>query len=330
MFQLSHGKYQPGIHRGVSFADYASIRAVNKSSLALMADSPADCLRSLKGEYHKDSSGFALGSALDDLLTGGMTPEQFAAAHPTGGTCSAILASGKRKGQACGCATPSRYGDAWLCGKHCADLTPTFTAALTPDDLAACNGMASAILASDCRPLFDGCKGNQITVLWNDQETGLPCKCRIDLWSACQLVGSDSVESVHADVKSTKATTPHEFIREAQKYGYFLQEAVYLSGCRALDAMAGREEVHRRFVFAVACSQAYNPAGMHSGWLFEYSPASKDKAERERAYLMRKLKRCFDTGEFPEKKVSGVQIGEVQDYALTYFEEEQPTTENEK
>jgi hypothetical protein len=324
MIALTLAPYGPGIHRGMSFAEYAAIKAVNKSSLALVADSPADCLRSLKGEYRKDSSGFALGSALDDLLTGGMTEEQFAAAHPTGGTCSAILASGKRKGQACGCATPSRYGDAWLCGKHNAEQTPTFTAALTPDDMAACYGMAKAMLDSDCRPLFDGCKGNQIVVLWHDKETGLPCKARLDGWSACQLSGSEQVESCHFDVKQTKATTPHEFAREAQKYAYFLQESHYLSGCQALDNLAGRSYVSRRFVFAVACNTPYTPAGLHSAWVWEYSNEAKEKADMERMYLMRKLKHCLDAGNFPEKKIKGVQTGELSDYALNYMTEEQP------
>lgn len=321
MITLTLAPYGPGIHRGIPFADYAAIKAVNKSSLMLMADSPADCLRSLNGEYRKDSSGFALGSALDDMLTGNMTEEQFSAAHPTGGTCSAILASGKRKGQACGCATPSRYGDAWLCGKHNADQTPTFTAALTPDDLAACYGMAKAVLDSDCRPLFDGCKGNQITVLWNDKETGLCCKARLDGWSAAKLPGSEHVESIHWDLKSSKATTPRGFDRDAADYAYHLQQAHYLNGCAALDELAGREPVSRRFVFAVACSQPYNPAGMHSAWLYEYDNATAIAAEDERAHLMRRLAECFKTGEFPEKKISGVQVGTVPPWKFTHQSE---------
>lgn len=150
MITLTLGDRAPGVYENMPFDEYAQIKAVNKSSLMLMQHSPEDCLASLEGRYHKDSAGFAVGSALDDLLTGNMTPEQWSAAHPVASTCEAALASGARKGDPCGCETRNRYGDRWLCGKH-AEGQPSVTAKLTSDDLTAINGMRRAILDSDCR-----------------------------------------------------------------------------------------------------------------------------------------------------------------------------------
>lgn len=325
MITLTLGKYAPGIHKNMPFSEYAAIKAVNKSSLLHMQHSPEDCLASLEGRYHKDSTGFAVGSALDDLMTSNMTPDQWSAAHPVASNCQAMIDSKKSKnyGKPCGCEAKNRYGDQWLCGKHAPDEAPTAVASLTGSDMVAIKGMKDAILESDCNLLFQGMKGSQIVVLWHDKETGLPCKARLDGWSACQLPGSESVQSVHFDLKSTRCDTVHSFERDANSLGYWLQMSHYLNGCATLDESAGREPVERRFMFAVACSQPNGPLGRHDAYLWEYDAATLQQAEQERAHLMRKLKSCLDAGHFPPKKIQGVQTGTAPEWNFTFNREQQ-------
>lgn len=318
MITLSHGKYKPGIHRGMSFEEYAAIPAINKSSLAYMAESPAACLLSLQGKLHKDSSGFALGSALDDLLTGNLSDAEFTQRHPMAGTCEAPLKSGKRKGQPCGCSAKNRYEGGWMCDKHAPEADPIATAKLTADDYRALVGMAEAVRTSDTRLLLDGCKAHQVVVLWNDEETGLPMKARLDGWGACKLPDSEFVESVHFDWKTTSATSIREWESDANKYKYALQDCHYLAGCEALDKLDGREPSARRFVFGVVESQPTS-TGKHRAFLWQYDEASRIKAYDERRYLINKVYECVKSGEWPEEKISGVVVGSCPDYMFSHL-----------
>lgn len=320
MLNLNFGKYAPGIHRGMSFEEYAAIPAINKSSLAYMAESPAACLLSLQGKLHKDSSGFALGSALDDLLTGNLSDAEFTAKHPMAGTCEAPLKSGKRKGQPCGCSAKNRYEGGWMCDKHAPESDPVAVAKLTADDYRALVGMAEAVRSSDTRLLLDGCKAHQVVVLWNDEETGLCCKARLDGWSACQLPGAEAAESVHWDLKTTSANNLREWERDANKYAYWLQDAHYLAGCEALDRAAGREPAARRFVFAVAES-APRSDGQHRAYLWQYDEATRLRAKDERRYLMAKVAECVKTGEWPAPRISGVVYGSCPDFLFSHLKE---------
>lgn len=63
---------------------------------------------------------------------------------------------------------------------------------------------------------------------WQDEATGLSCKCRPDL-----LVVT-SKHAVILDVKTTGDVNPHEFQRRMESMGYWLQDAHYSAGVRAL------------------------------------------------------------------------------------------------
>lgn len=324
MINLNLGKYAPGVHPRIPFSEYAAIKAVNKSSLMLMQNSAEDCLASLEGRYHKDSTGFAVGSALDDLMTAGMEYEAWEKAHPVASSCDAVLQSGAKKGEKCGCETKNMYGMAgWLCGKHSKGLDPTATAMLTAQDVTAINGMRKALLASDCRPLFDGMRASQLTVLWIDEETGMPCKARLDGVSHCQLDGMDAAGSIRWDLKTTRADGPYAFNRDANGYGYDLQDAHYSSGAAAIARLQGKEPQDIPFLFAVAVSQPNGPLGRHDAFLFEYDLETKAKAEAERAYLMRKLKACFDSGVFPPKSIKVTYYGSKPDFMYSHIKNEE-------
>ncbi|GAA4419312.1 hypothetical protein GCM10023187_53500 [Nibrella viscosa] len=58
--------------------------------------------------------------------------------------------------------------------------------------------------------------------LWDDPQTGLPCKCQTDIWvEATELI---------VDVKTTSARTYGEFLNTCDLYAYDRQAAFYLDG----------------------------------------------------------------------------------------------------
>ncbi|GAA4459285.1 hypothetical protein GCM10023189_32730 [Nibrella saemangeumensis] len=58
--------------------------------------------------------------------------------------------------------------------------------------------------------------------LWDDPQTGLPCKCQTDIWvEATELI---------VDVKTTSARGYGEFLSACEQYAYDRQAAFYLDG----------------------------------------------------------------------------------------------------
>lgn len=58
--------------------------------------------------------------------------------------------------------------------------------------------------------------------LWQDQQTGLPCKAQTDIWVA--------ENELIVDIKTTSARSYTEFLASCEAYGYDRQAAFYLDG----------------------------------------------------------------------------------------------------
>lgn len=81
-------------------------------------------------------------------------------------------------------------------------------------------------------------KGKHETAhFWTDPETGEKCKCKTD----CET----DIGDVHyiVDLKTCGNADPDEFVRDAVKFGYFMQAAMY---CEGVKCDTGKESV---FVF---------------------------------------------------------------------------------
>lgn len=75
----------------------------------------------------------------------------------------------------------------------------------------------------------------ELTVVWEDRETGLKCKCRADYYvPRHELV---------VDAKSALNASPEQFKRDIAKYRYHVQDALYRDGFSSADKMV------RHFVF---------------------------------------------------------------------------------
>lgn len=76
------------------------------------------------------------------------------------------------------------------------------------------------------------------TVIWQDEATGLMCKCRVDRIP-------NPKKRVLVDLKSCQCAGEYEFGRDVVKFGYALQAAFYLDG---INAALG-ESVYDAFLF---------------------------------------------------------------------------------
>jgi hypothetical protein len=212
---------KPGIYPGTSMAEYLALNAVSASSLEVFRRSPEHYrTRTEKAP----TAAMLLGSAVHMGL---LEPDLFAATYVVADPCGRELASGARKGQPCGNPGKYRRGSLWLCGQHAPDEHDTPPDVVAHDERAAMDGMIAAIHAHPrASTLFRGTGGVEVTVVWEDPETGLLCKARPDrlIRRAGMLV----------ELKTTGDASHRAFAAHAARLGYHLGAAHYRRGLRVL------------------------------------------------------------------------------------------------
>lgn len=99
---------------------------------------------------------------------------------------------------------------------------------LKPDDFADCLRIRDAIHRHPLAgPLIRSATARELTVVWNDAETGVRVKARLD------ARGAIAARGVIIDAKSTEDARLDPFERSVYKYGYHRQGALYLEGANA-------------------------------------------------------------------------------------------------
>jgi hypothetical protein len=197
------------VYQGLSFPQYAAIRAVNASLLKRVAGgSPLHGL-----EYLQSGGGEDTYSRMELRAVHALALEGEAAF---------------RRGYAVW--EGSRRGQAWL------DFETQQIGAgrtiITSAERARVQARAAALLAhpvagpmlrhEDARP--------EVTVVWTDEVTGLPCKARLDLWVDAEI------GVTIADLKTWGSTDPLSVSREIAKQLVHLQLAHY---AEAVEAVTG-------------------------------------------------------------------------------------------
>jgi len=81
------------------------------------------------------------------------------------------------------------------------------------------------------------CHHRESSVFWEDSETGIPCKCRLD--------GFSQEHGIAFDLKTSDDASSSGFARTCAKFGYHGQAAFYLDGLQAAGVPASQ------FVFIV-------------------------------------------------------------------------------
>jgi hypothetical protein len=98
---------------------------------------------------------------------------------------------------------------------------------LSPADWRHCLGMRDAVHAIErAHNMLEGLADVEVSVRWDDKETGVPCKAR---WDGCAEFAGGCI----LDFKTTIDASPREFERSIFKYGYHRQGAMYLEAAAA-------------------------------------------------------------------------------------------------
>ncbi len=134
------------------------------------------------------------------------------------------------------------------------------------------------------RRLLKGAGQNELTLVWEDEQSGLLCKARLD-----RITEYEGYVIV-VDLKTTARLASKEaFARAMGDFGYHRQEAFYRM---AMDAHFG--EMPRRFVFIVIEKAAPHIVATH-----ETGPESLDAGQREVRTHLTEYAACTESGVWP-------------------------------
>jgi hypothetical protein len=124
---------------------------------------------------------------------------------------------------------------------------------------------------------------NELTAVWRDRETGLPCKARIDHLNMV-LPGRFFV----LDPKTCENASAEGFARAAASWFYQLQFAHYVEGLRALGV-----PLEAFYFIAQEKEPPYECA------IYQFEPQDEELGFRQRAIAMRRLARAVETDQWP-------------------------------
>lgn len=121
---------------------------------------------------------------------------------------------------------------------------------------------------------------SEVTALWTDPDTGLPCKSRGDYVS--------DMAGVFVDLKSALSAAPHEFKRAAANNRYHVQDAFY---SRAFE----ENGIHiKNFVFVVVEKEP-----PYAVACYQLDETARLKGEELYMAELRRLRQCIDTDTWP-------------------------------
>ncbi len=232
---MNSNTFAPGIYADIPPATYHAIEAVSSSILKRMHTTSPLHAQHLAAEGMADSKALTFGDSCHAAL---LEPDRFDAEYVVAGQCNANKKDSTRCSnqgtrqfarETCGEHEPAL--DPWFCGVHAKSADAELE--ITPERLVSREERDRLIrirrrLWSDnaTRPALEQATRVELTVIWQDEATGLLCKARPDL-----LIEQDV--RVMYDLKTTSAATLREFERKAGGLAYHLQLAMYADGLAA-------------------------------------------------------------------------------------------------
>ena len=212
-----------GVHRGVPATRYHAQAYASNSRLQRLKRSPAH-LAAYLAESSESTTALRIGRAAHTSI---LEPDHFDVEFVAASACTGV----KKDGDPCAFAGSVLTDQGWRCGTHVKGTNPVLEprVVMKPDDLAACRGMRAAVRAHPLAGnLLRFAADIELTLVWDDPETGIRCKARPDLYAPTVLGGT------FGDLKTTDDARAESFSRSALAYGYFSQAAHYLDGAAVL------------------------------------------------------------------------------------------------
>jgi len=241
----------------MKISEYRAHPAVNFSTLKAILKSPAHYQAAL-AEDRTETPAMLLGTIAHSIILEGHLLCEMAAVKPDGLSLA------------------TKEGKAW---KAQFGHLPIISA----DDAAALVGMADSVAANPhAVAILRGCQNRETPILANVR--GIECKGLLD------AVGTDGLEWVIADLKTTDDASPEAFARKVANYHYDLQAALY----KAILAQHHQIETEPSFYWiAVEKTAPYTCAVYDSSdWIVS--------GERKLETALETLKECRASGKWPQ------------------------------
>lgn len=153
---------------------------------------------------------------------------------------------------------------------------------LTSSDWQRCIQMRDAVYKQLplIRKLIQRGTDNEVSLYWDDEETGERCRSRIDVVSG--------PSRVLADLKTAGDASPFSWSRSVQTYGYHVQSAMYRAGWFAVTGE------HMPFFFIVVEKEP-----PYACALYEIEPVASEIGERIFRQALNRYHECKVNNEWP-------------------------------
>ena len=275
-----------GFHRDLPFPDYLALDRLSPSRAKLLSKSPAH------DRYNRDhppteTPALRIGKAVHSLALEGRPA--FDRAFTVAPECDRRTNAGK-----------ALWGEFVAASEGKTVLT-----AAESEQVA---GMAAGILAHPLAPalLADGTP--ELSLIWDDPETGCPCKGRADL---ARLEAGAIL-----DLKTTLDASPAAFARAVLNYGYATQAAAYLTGAAALGA-----DVTDFIIVAVEKSAPFAVG------IYRMSDAALELGRRRWREACALYAQCLESGRWPGYPETITELA-LPNWAMSELYESDESTEN--
>jgi len=165
---------------------------------------------------------------------------------------------------------------------------------ITKDDYDEIIGMYESVWNDPAASqLLYGCE-YETPLFWTDDATGIECKCRLDAHK------QDGKNAIIIDLKSCTDASTNAFMKDAIRYGYDVQSAHYIRGCKANFDVDHIDW----FFIAVEKKPPYAVNVIHAGEAFV------DRGTWQLITLMDKLKECREKDSWPGYGVNELVLPE--------------------
>ena len=250
---------ETGVFRDMPAEEYHALHAIGSSPVKAMAvRSAAHAKLCLDGDV-ETTDALMIGDACDAAL---LTPDIFAEQYAIGPDVKLNTKDGKAEWAA--------FADANV-GKKL----------IRGGDAETINGVRSAVWAHPfASRILLAASDAQLSGVWTDAETGLPCKFRLDLY--CKDIG------IFIDLKTTRAESPEQFKYQARSLGYPIQLAHYRAGMLTVGLPCAGA-----YLIAVTKKRPFICT------VFEASEPTLVEAEIERMKALKKIVKCQASNHWP-------------------------------
>jgi len=201
---------EPGVYKGISLDEYLAWDAFS-SHMVGPALRSAKHLKHAMDEEHKPSDPMIIGSLVDAIILEPRAMDRFGVLPATAPDAKGIMKP-----------FSTRLNSA---KKMIEDMEAEGITPVTLEQMDVARLIGQAIRENEAAARIVAESQKQVSIVWHDEDTGIPCKGRLD------MVDKESV----SDLKTTKNASKSSFSKDIANYGYHIQAAMYVDGWEALN-----------------------------------------------------------------------------------------------